>query len=94
MRKPFTWVIILMVLALLLMQGQLWLSSTGVWAIISVHRQIAMVDAQNQKLLARNNHQIAKIEAFKHGDFAIETAARTELGMIRKDEVFYQVVES
>lgn len=94
MRKPFTWVILLMVLCLLLMQAQLWLSSTGVWAIIGLRHQIATVDAQNQKLLARNNHQIAKIDALKHGDFAIETAARTELGMIRKDEVFYQVVES
>ncbi len=46
----------------------------------------------NAGLKARNEALDAEVRDLKQGLDAIEERARVDLGMIRKDEVFYQVV--
>jgi cell division protein FtsB len=43
-------------------------------------------------LKARNGALDAEVRDLKQGLEAIEERARLELGMIKKDEVFYQIV--
>ena len=47
----------------------------------------------NEKLTARNQALIAEIAELKSGDQALEEKARTDLGMVKADETFYQLVE-
>jgi len=48
--------------------------------------------AATAKLKARNEALDAEVRDLKQGSDAIEERARFELGMIKRDEVFYQVV--
>jgi cell division protein FtsB len=49
--------------------------------------------AKNQNLENRNAGFAAEVRDLKQGTEAIEERARFELGMVRKDEVFFQVVD-
>ena len=55
-------------------------------------RQVAAQRATNAQLKARNDALDAEVRDLKQGIEAIEERARMELGMIKKDEIFYQVV--
>jgi cell division protein FtsB len=52
---------------------------------------VALKDS-NAQLRARNQAMDAEVRDLKDGSEAIEERARMELGMIRRDEIFYQVV--
>lgn len=49
--------------------------------------------AENKKLSERNEALSAEVKDLKQGYEAIEERARSELGMIKKDETFYQIVD-
>src|SRR5215813_4967266 len=49
--------------------------------------------AENQKLKQRNEALAAEVQDLKSGKAAIEERARSEQGLIKPGEVFYQVVE-
>ena len=48
----------------------------------------------NARLKARNDALDAEVRDLKEGSDALEERARLELGMIKRDEVFYQVVQA
>jgi cell division protein FtsB len=56
--------------------------------------EIAAQRAENEQLKERNRTLIAEVQDLKQGKTAIEERARTDLGMIRSNESFYQVMES
>ena len=47
---------------------------------------------ENAELEARNQQMVAEVADLKAGMAAIEERARSELGMIGRNETFYQVV--
>ncbi|MDH3321253.1 MAG: septum formation initiator family protein, partial [Betaproteobacteria bacterium] len=55
--------------------------------------QLALQQSKNAQLEARNVALEAEVRDLKQGLEAIEERARYELGMIKSDEVFFQVVE-
>lgn len=57
-------------------------------------RQLTEQQAKNTALKARNDTLDAEVRDLKSGRAAIEERARSELGMIKQDEVFYQVLEN
>ncbi|MBF0471475.1 MAG: cell division protein FtsB [Gammaproteobacteria bacterium] len=86
-------VVVLLLILLLLLQYRLWLGEGGVMRIIQL---IEMTDTQleeNFDLLERNLSLEPEVKDLKYGLDSVEERARTELGMIKKDETFYQVVE-
>jgi cell division protein FtsB len=77
---------------ILLLQYPLWLGK-GSWLRVSdLERQVAEQRATNAGLKARNDALDAEVRDLKQGFGAVEERARYELGMIRRDEAFYQVV--
>ena len=75
-----------------LLQYPLWLGK-GSWLKVSeLDRHVAAQRASNAKLKARNDALDAEVRDLKEGSDALEERARMELGMIKRDEVFYQVV--
>lgn len=79
---------------LLLLQYPLWFGTGGVFAIWALHQEITAQRAENTKLAERNRALAADVIDLKEGLAAIEERARIELGMIKKGETFYQVVEA
>lgn len=77
----------------LLIQYPLWLGKGGVLRVWEMDRQIEVQREVNGKLQVRNAALDAEVRDLKQGLEAVEERARSELGMIRRDEVFFQVLE-
>ena len=78
---------------ILLIQYPLWLGKGGWLRVSGVDRQLSAQQAKNGELEARNVALEAEVGDLKQGLEAIEERARYELGMIKSNEVFFQVVE-
>jgi cell division protein FtsB len=74
-------------------QTPLWFGKGGWLRVWELDRQLREVRDSNEKLRMRNAALDAEVRDLKTGYEAIEERARSELGMIRQDEVFYQVLE-
>lgn len=74
------------------MQGQLWLSDDGFRKTRQLRDAVEQQRTQNQYLRDRNASLEAEVINLKEGRAAAEERARTDLGMIGKNETFYQVV--
>jgi cell division protein FtsB len=86
------WVSLILVALILLLQYPLWLGKGGWFKVWELSRQIDAQKAVNQQNRARNNVLDAEVRDLKQGTEAIEERARNELGMIKRDEVFFQVI--
>ena len=78
---------------LVAIQYPLWLGKGGWVRVWDVERQLQASRGQTEALQARNDALTAEVRDLKQGLEAVEERARFELGMVRKDEVFFQVVE-
>lgn len=78
---------------IVLIQYPLWLGKGGVLRIQEMERQVESQQESNNRLRARNAALDAEVNDLKQGSDAVEERARSELGMIRKDEIFFQVVD-
>lgn len=87
--KPLAFLLILL---LIVLQYKLWFSSGGFAASKLLKEKITIQDAKNADLQKQNAILMADIKALKNNDNAIEARARSDLGMIKKGEVFYQIV--
>ena len=77
---------------LVALQYPLWIGKGSWLRVWELDRNLAQQKDQNAKLKARNDALDAEVRDLKQGLDAVEERARLELGMIKKDEVFYQVV--
>ncbi len=78
---------------LVVLQYPLWFGSGGVLALWRLNREIAAQKADNLGLHERNAALEAEVGDLKRGYDAIEERARTELGMVKKNETFYQIID-
>ena len=81
----------ILVILIALVQYALWYGKGGWLEVFELEKQLQDQHRLNQKLQNRNTILEAEIIDLKQGFDAIEELARNELGMIRKDEVFFQV---
>ncbi len=86
------WILIMLAIAGLGLQAQLWLSDDGYRKTIKLRTAVAEQRALNASLRDRNAALDAEVINLKQGRDAAEERARTDLGMIGKAETFYQVV--
>jgi cell division protein FtsB len=75
-----------------LLQVPLWIGKGSWLRVWEVDRQLAAQHEVNGRLLHRNETLEAEVRDLKTGYEAIEERARAELGMIRQDELFIQVL--
>jgi len=78
---------------IVLIQYPLWAGKGGWIHAWEAEQKLAAQRARNQQLELRNASLEAEVKDLKHGTDAIEERARYELGMVKKDEVFFQVAE-
>lgn len=78
---------------LLLIQYPLWLGKGSWFRVRQVQEQIDAQREVNHRLQERNAALEAEVRDLKVGLEAIEERARSELGMVKRDEIFFQVVE-
>jgi cell division protein FtsB len=86
------WIFLVLAIAGLALQGQLWLSDSGFRKTRNLRDAVQEQLEQNEQLQSRNLALEAEVLNLKNGRAAAEERARTDLGMIGKSETFYQVV--
>ena len=86
------WILLALVVVVLAMQGQLWLSENGIHKTGDLRDAVVAQRAQNDALRARNRALEAEVMNLKNGRAAAEERARTDLGMIGESETFFQVL--
>ena len=82
---------ILFVLVLLL-QGQLWFGTHGLFHLWSMQNTVAQGQQRNSELRARNETLHAQVQELKDGKETLEDRARSQLGFIKEGETFYRVI--
>ena len=78
---------------IVLLQYPLWLGKGGWMRVWDLDRQVSAQQKVNDGLKRRNQNLDAEVRDLKNGVGAIEERARFELGMIKVDEVFFQILE-
>jgi len=80
------------VLLALLLFARLWFGTGSYPDIWSLERQIAEQKQANVEQEARNERLSTDVANIGRDDVAIEGHARSELGMVKEGEIFYQVI--
>ncbi len=84
---------LLLVVLIAALQWPLWAGKGGWMRVWELDQQLKAQRETNDRLRARNAALEAEVRDLKTGYDAIEERARSELGMIKQDEVFFQVLE-
>ena len=79
-----------LLLMLVVLQWPLW---NGYWELFHSKKAIDGQQKVNQELLYRNAALQADIRDLKQGNDAVQERARLQLGMVKSDEVFVQVMD-
>ena len=89
MLRPVTLVLAVLIL---LLQYPLWLGKGSWFKVWDIDRQVDAQKQINQQTRLRNAALDAEVRDLKNGTDAIEERARSELGMVKREEVFFQIV--
>ena len=83
---------LILILLLLLFQYQLWFGEGNMHAASKLQQQVNAQKTEDFELSKRNQALAAQVQDLKQGQAAVEEQARSDLGMIKKGETFYQIV--
>ncbi|MGC9456910.1 MAG: cell division protein FtsB [Halothiobacillaceae bacterium] len=87
------WVAILLTVLLIALQYRLWMAEGSIRDLWAVEEEVKARELDVQRLEERNRVIEAEVIDLKTGLDAIEARARSELGLIGEDEMFFQVIE-
>jgi cell division protein FtsB len=80
-----------LVALLLLVHAELWFGKGGVPRMLELRSKLAAQQAANDIARQRNAQLTAEVNDLKEGLEMVEEKARSELGMIKPDEIFVQL---
>ncbi len=83
-----------LLLLLLLVLTQLWSGRGSVEHVNNMRRQIAEQKAANDKVRMENDRLSAEVSDLKEGMDMVEEKARSELGMVKPNEIYVHVAPS
>jgi len=84
---------VFMAAVFLFLQYRLWFEGGGIGDLVKLKKMIAVQMGENDKLKKRNDDLLFQIQRIQNSQDAAEARARSELGMVKKGETFYQVVK-
>ncbi len=87
------YVIALLVALIVILQYDLWVGKGSIQEVRELEASIKSQSEENQLLKERNEALRAEVRDLKTGLDAVEERVRTELGMIRQDEIFFHIIE-
>jgi cell division protein FtsB len=82
----------LLLLILVLLQLKMWFGEGGFSDVRRLEQRVEEQADENEALAQRNRELQAEVEDLRQGLGAVEERARSELGLIKENEEFYQVV--
>ena len=88
--KPLNFLLLSLFVAI---QYALWFGDKNVFDLYRLQQATEKTRLQNLELASRNQRLVAEVIDLKKGGETIETIARSELGLIKEGETFYQIIE-
>lgn len=82
----------ILLLILILLQLKMWFGEGGFSDVRRLEQRVEEQVQENEALAQRNRELQAEVEDLRQGLGAVEELARSELGLIKENEEFYQVV--
>jgi cell division protein FtsB len=92
-RGWFAWLALGLLVLIVALQLRLWTGEGGMPEVWRIRARVDAQRAENDTLRERNAALEADVQDLKTGREAVEERARSELGMVKDGETFYQVVE-
>ena len=86
------YLIAVLALLLVILIASLWVGHGSYPAKWQLEKEIAGIKAANEAQANKNAQIRAELEDAQSGNDAVEERARSELGMIRSKETFYEVI--
>ena len=86
------WLLVGLLLLTVALQYRLWVGDGGIREVLTLKRELAAMERSIQRMEDLNRQLEAEVKDLKNGLKAVEERARSELGMIKSDETFYQVI--
>ena len=88
------WMLVILGFVAMALQAELWLTDDGYRKTANLRTAVVEQRGLNARLKDRNAVLDAEVVNLKQGLEAAEERARTDLGLIGRSEVFYQVVQA
>ena len=88
------WTSMVLIALLVVLQVRLFYGNGSIVEVLSLKKQVALEKQTIQKLTERNEILAAEVQDLKFRLGALEERARTDLGMVKKGETFYQFSKS
>lgn len=85
---------VVLVVLIALLQYPLWLGKGSWLRVWQYSQQIEAHQKRNDYYRQRNETLRAEVRELKQGQSAIEERSRSELGLVKQDEVFFQVIQN
>lgn len=86
------WGLVIVAVLLLVVQAELWFGE-GRWPyVLSLQQDLAAQQQVNAQARLRNDRLTAELADLKEGQEMVEDKARSELGMVKPDELYVQVL--
>ena len=92
-RIALRWLVLGLLVLIVALQLKLWTGTGGMPEVWRLRERVSAQDEENGQLRRRNEDLGADVADLKEGREGVEERARSELGMVKPGEVFYQVVE-
>lgn len=87
------WLWSVMAIVIVCLQVRLWVGEGSFAQVWQLSQRIEAQQAENAKLQARNDRLLAEVRNLRQPEGALEERARTNMGLIRKGETFFLVVQ-
>lgn len=82
-----------LLVALIFLQYRLWFEVGGIRDVVHLKKALKQQKVEIANLKKRNGELLFQIQRLQNSGDAVESRARNELGMVKKDETFYQVIK-
>ncbi|WP_291588582.1 FtsB family cell division protein [Comamonas sp. UBA7528] len=87
-------IVTLVLLAILaIVHAQLWLGSYSMDHVQEMRTQIAQIKAANEVARLENNRLTSEVSDLREGKDMVEEKARSELGMVKPNEIYVQITK-
>jgi len=87
------WLFGILIVLLCALQYRLWIGEGSLAQANRLEQELKVQHAENDRLLERNRLIHVEVEDLKTGLDTIEERARKDIGLIKKDETFYMLLD-
>lgn len=87
------WLLAVLVILLAALQYRLWIGDGSLAHAHRLENEITIQQAENDRMRERNRILDVEVEELKTGLDTIEERARNDIGLIKKDETFFMILD-